>query len=120
MIKTSLQNSELSDDIIDIILGAWRKGTVAVYRTAIKKWINFCVRRNVDCFRTTIALVLHFLHSLFLEGLSYSSINTARSALSAFVHTTNDMNIRTHHLVTRFMKGIFNKRPPIRPPNLVS
>ena len=42
------------------------------------------------------------LHS---QGLSYSSINTARSALSSILKLDNCDNFGTHPLVTRFMKG---------------
>ena len=44
------------------------------------------------------------LHS---QGLSYSSINTARSALSSILKLDNCDNFGTHPLVTRFMKGIY-------------
>ena len=49
------------------------------------------------------------LHS---QALSYSSINTARSALSSILKLDNCDNFGTHPLVTRFMKGIYELIKP--------
>lgn len=49
------------------------------------------------------------LHS---QGLSYSSINTARSALTSILKLDNCDNFGTHPLVTRFMKGIYELIKP--------
>ena len=49
---------------------------------------------------------LDFLVSLYEKGLSYSSLNTARSAISA-IHS----DCGTSTLINRFMKGIYNLRP---------
>ena len=63
--------------------------------------------------RTNINVVLDFLLDLYNQGLSYSSINSARSTLSNFTLVTDYVgNVGSHPLVSRFMKGIFNMRPP--------
>ena len=46
------------------------------------------------------------------QGLSYSSINTARSELSSILKLENCDNFGTHPLVTRFMKGIYELIKP--------
>ena len=46
-------------------------------------------------------------------GLSYSALNTARSALSSFIILDSDATIGTHPLVQRFMKGVFQMRPAV-------
>ena len=60
--------------------------------------------------------VLEFLHSLYNEHLSYSSINTARSAISAClmggVLLNSQFTVSSHPLIIGFMKGIFNLRKP--------
>lgn len=53
--------------------------------------------------------VLEFLYSQ--SHLSYSSLNTARSALSCIINTES-VPIGKHPLVCRFMKGIFESKPP--------
>ena len=49
---------------------------------------------------------------MFEKDLSYSSLNTARSALSTIV-TVDSVSIGLHPLVVRFLKGAFNLRPPV-------
>lgn len=57
--------------------------------------------------------MLKFLTHLFDSGLSYSAINTARSALSALSSAASaDHTIGSHPSVVRFMKGIFELRTP--------
>ena len=40
-------------------------------------------------------------------------MNTARSALSAIILPTDNVNIGSHPIVSRFMKGIFKNNPPM-------
>ena len=65
-----------------------------------------------------VRTVLNFLVVLFNQGLSYSALNTARSALSTFIMLDNTP-AGSHHLIVRFMKGVFNKRPYL-PKNTVT
>ena len=57
------------------------------------------------------------LHRLFKKGLSYSALNTARSAVSNIDITVRDVQDRTpvgkHFLVCRYLKGVFNKTKPV-------
>lgn len=50
------------------------------------------------------------------NGLSYSSINTARGALSALDIKLDDISVGSKSLVKRYMKGVYNIRPT-RPSN---
>ena len=61
--------------------------------------------------------MLQFLWVLFGQGLSYSAINTARSALSSAI-TLDDRPAGQHPLVVRFLKATFEKRPAL-PKNTV-
>ena len=56
--------------------------------------------------------VLDFLVTLHDKGLSYTTINTARSAISAFTVPKNNIAIGSHPLISRFMKGVFKGSPP--------
>ena len=64
----------------------------------------------------SVKILLEFLHDLFKQGYSYSTLNTARSAVSSIclnVQSGKDCNsLGKHPLVCRFMKGVFNKTPP--------
>lgn len=49
---------------------------------------------------------------LFDTGYSYSSLNVARGALSSLGLTIEGVSVGKHALVIRYMKGVFNLRPP--------
>jgi hypothetical protein len=55
---------------------------------------------------------LSFLRMLFQQGLSYSTINTARLALSTIICLPDGQVFGSHHIVVGFMKGIFELRKP--------
>ncbi len=55
---------------------------------------------------------MEFLSSLYLKGLSYSALNTARSAVSTFSFASEYENIGSNPLVSRLLKGVFERRPP--------
>lgn len=54
-----------------------------------------------------------FLTCLHKQGLGYSALNTAKSAISSVVNLVSDVNIGNHRLVKQFMKGVFNHRPTL-------
>ncbi len=64
--------------------------------------------------RPTVVNVIDFLTDLFNTGLGYSGINTAKSAVSAFVTTPSGENrLGQHVLIKRFMRGVFLSRPAL-------
>jgi integrase len=82
------------------------------YRSYIKRWFQFCADNNINSNNTKIKNVLSFLFELYKSGLGYSSINTARSALSLLIPSINGQTIGNDQLVNRFVKGVFKLRPP--------
>ena len=62
--------------------------------------------------QTNALTVIEFLTQLYRQGLTYSSINVARSALSSFVFLKGANSVGTHPLISRFLKGVFALRPP--------
>ena len=59
-----------------------------------------------------VSEVFDFLHDLFKQGLEHSAINSHRSALDSILQVPGVERISEHILVSRFMKGVFNLRPP--------
>ncbi|MES9884369.1 MAG: tyrosine-type recombinase/integrase [Sedimenticola sp.] len=57
--------------------------------------------------------IINFLTSEYERGMSYSSLNCARSALSALGIRIEQFMAGTHPLVVRFLRGVFNLRPPV-------
>ena len=60
--------------------------------------------------------VLDFLHTLFIQELTYSTINTTRSALASYLMdvklTGTDYTMSNHPLLICCTKGVFNSRKP--------
>ena len=110
-IRTTLKGFGLPANTTDILFDSWRNSTKQQYGTYLKKWVQFCDKKQTNPFETSVNLTLEFLTELFLRGLGYSAINTARSALSSILDTGKDKLIGTHPLICRFMKGVYNKRP---------
>ncbi len=103
-----------SNSAVEIIMAAWRDSTKKQYYAHIKKWIEFCSTRNGDPVHPTIAMTLDFLTSLHEKVLSYSSINTARSALLSFCSLPqSELPFGQLPIVKRFMKGVFQLRPAL-------
>lgn len=56
---------------------------------------------------------MEYLTELFFAGKSYSVLNTARSALSAILIKDSGLTIGNSPLIKRFMKGVFELKPPV-------
>ena len=100
----------LSAKAADILMASWRKGTKKQYKVYIERWRQFCITRHFNFSSPDVTNVLEFLTQLFQDGGGYSSINTARCALSTFIHFGN-VTAGCHPLIVRFLKGVFNLRP---------
>jgi len=83
------------------------------YAPYLKKGHDFCSQRKVNSSNPPLNTVLEFLVSLHEQGLSYTTINTARNALSAVILPTDNVNIGSHLTVSHFMKGIYKSNPPM-------
>ena len=77
------------------------------YQTYLNRWIKFCTENSFNPTEENVQTVLLFLTFLFEQGLYYSSINTARSALSSLFGLNSDSNrIGEHNIMRRFLRGV--------------
>lgn len=113
VIRRSLTERCVSAEAANIIMCSWRPSTKKQYNTVIQKWFLFCHKKQVDSVQISLSNVLDFLTSLYHDGLGYSAINTARSALSAIGIILEGFSAGSHPLVIRFLKGIYNLRPSV-------
>lgn len=81
--------------------------------------MSFCDRRKIDLLTASTTAVLEFLTELYQNGLGYSTINTAKSALSSFYCIIDGRIIGMEPLVQRFMKGVFTNKPSLPKHNRV-
>jgi site-specific recombinase XerD len=67
---------------------------------------------KIDQYSPTLNQALSYMKSLKDQGLSYSALNTARSALSTVISIPGCQTFGTHPLVSRFMKGVYEELKP--------
>ena len=76
----------------------------------IKKYAIYCHIKEWDVVDENVKHVLSFLtHLFYKEKLAFNSINVARTAISSFLWSDN--KVGEHPLISKFMKGVYNKRP---------
>ena len=95
---------------VGILTKGWRPLTVKRYKPYIEKWLRFCCEQNKDAIRPDPNDTTEFLTSVFHTGAGHSSINIARSALSALIEPINDLTLDKLPIMQSYMKGIFNIR----------
>jgi hypothetical protein len=104
-----MENSGLSQEASAIIFLSWRTSTQRQYRSYLTKWCTFCCQRQINIFTPTEVVLIEFLTMLYKSGVGYSSINTARSALSSYLTLGKSVSVGQLPLVKRFLKGVYNK-----------
>ena len=60
------------------------------YAGHVLQFTQYCHQRNVYPFQATTKTGVEYLTKYFHTGIGYSSVNTARSALSTIIKTEND------------------------------
>ncbi|XP_028392200.1 uncharacterized protein LOC114531256 [Dendronephthya gigantea] len=113
IIRERIKRHGLTSSTTDIVMASWRTGTAKQYSIYLTKWKTYCDNEGVDMFCPGVMHAVEFLGSLYASGLSYSAINTARSALSTILPMENGVTFGDHPLVSRTMKGIFELRPAL-------
>ncbi|KAL9962673.1 hypothetical protein ACROYT_G031795 [Oculina patagonica] len=113
LIREQLNTIGLSSDTVNILMASWRKSTGKQYNTYLSRWLLFCQEKHMNMNQATVNDGLEFLTSLYRQGLGYSAINTARSALSSVITLGGKTTFGEHPLVTRFLKGIFELKPSL-------
>ena len=71
-----------------------------------------CGTRERNPIESSVKHVLEFFTSLYENDASYSSINTAKSALLTIVSVDGSKQWNNQSDILRFFKGIFNLKPP--------
>lgn len=111
IIGQCFKNKGLSAKATNILLSSWRPSTKAQYGGHITKWMLFCSKRDKDPLQTTAGEVVEFLTELSTT-VGYSTLNTARAALSSLVTFSDGYTVGSHPLISRFFKGVFQLNPP--------
>lgn len=108
-----LKSSGYSENVINLIISSCSKGTWNQYEVYIVKWLEYCSKKKVSIFDPPVEAGLDFLAELAKNGLGYSAVNTARSALSFLLNEINGKSFGENKLVGRLMKGVYRLKPPL-------
>ena len=84
--------------------------------TATKHWIQFCKSRHKKPFTFEVNQVLEFLKYLSTDlELSYNAVQDGKQFVMAINKLKKvGMSSDEKEVITKFMKGVFNKKPPIK------
>ena len=85
-------------------------GTEKTFHSHVERFAKFCRERYTDPIQTTIEIGIEFLTEYFKTGVGYSSVNSARSALSSIIKPVCNVPFGKSPLVCKLLKGVFNIR----------
>ena len=113
----SLRRRDLDQGISEhaaklLVEHSWRKGTATAYNSSWRQWCSWCNGKQVDPFRAPVVDIVNYLSERFDKGDSYRTLNSRRSAISAFHVLEDGLKTGQHPLVKRFLTATFNARPP--------
>ena len=80
--------------------------------TVLKTWCSFCSGRKIDIFHPQVYEVIDFLTEVFESCVGYTSICMTRATLNNIVTVDCFPDISEYPLMKRFIKGVFNIKPP--------
>ncbi|XP_069121449.1 uncharacterized protein [Argopecten irradians] len=116
--RESIQDLGFSTEAEQILLSSWRQGTMQQYQTYTSQWFQYCRENKKSVLSPAVGDVVNFLTELFKKGVGYSALNTARSALSAFIKL-DGVPCGNNTFVKRFLKGVFQLRPALPKNNVI-
>ena len=111
-VRRDLQARGFSEGVVTIIRQSWRGATEASYSSAWRMWVGWCCGRGTDPISAPLSEILEFLLVQFQAGKQYRTINSFRSAISMTHNDIDGTRVGQHPIVTRFLRGVFNSRPP--------
>ena len=100
----------MTKDSINLVLSSWRPSTTKAYNTYIKKWQDYTISNRIRS--PSHVHVCNFLAEMYKSGASHSTINLARSAVSAYLNRSNTDSVGQHPVVCRLVKGVLKTGLP--------
>ena len=83
---------------------SWSEGTTKQYPPHLRRWFSFCSENGLQPLNADVTSVAEFFSQ-------YSSVNTARSALSSILPAINGFTFGEQPLIKRLLRGMFKERP---------
>lgn len=112
--STSSHGVEDQYSIARILLAARKPSTWAFYASKWNIFLHFVSPQGLPASPTTVDTLLACLHSLFKQGLSYSTIKVYVAVIVTYQPQHSPAATLFHHsTVKTFLKGIRNLRPRV-------
>lgn len=106
----SYHTQGLSEGVIDLMQKSWRRSTESAYSSAWRIWHSWCIEWSMDPYTAPVGAFLEFLFQQFTAGKQYRTTNSISSAVSMMHGEVDGVRVGQHHLVCRFLKGVYNSR----------
>ena len=107
------ESKSLPRDALEILSASWRVGTGKRYNSHVERFVKFFRERYNDPIQATTEMGIEFLTEYFITGVGYSSVNSARSALSSIIKLVCNAPFGKSPSVCRLLKGVFKIRPAL-------
>ena len=104
------ESKSLPRDALEILSASWRVGTGKRYNSHVERFVKFCLERYTKSIQATTEMGIEFLTEYFKTGVDYSSVNSARSALSSISKPVCNVSFGKSPLVCRLLKRALNIR----------
>ena len=107
------QNGSFSEKAANIVLQSWCQSSQKQYDVHIKNWLFVRTEGRADPIFPSIYMAVEFQTILYEKGFSYTSINSARCALSAILETHGSAHptFGEHPDVKGFRKALSKAHP---------
>lgn len=97
----------------DYMMNARMPSTLKAYDLQERKWLSYCLEKDLNHDNARKKDILEFLSGVAAKGLSYTSVNTARSSMSSCLPPINGVNVGKDYDVRELLSGIRNTDPPM-------
>ena len=111
--RSCLETAGLPEEVCQVIMASWQGSTQQRYEGPWKVWTSWCVQRQKCPFSAPVNDILTFLAEQFnSRHLAYRTIAVYKACISQLHDPFEGRQLGNLPLVSRFMKGIFELRPP--------
>ena len=69
-VRGSFSHYHFPEEVTDILMASWRKGTKKQYAICVKKWKAFCRERKINCYSPPLSDALNFSWGYLIKGLA--------------------------------------------------
>lgn len=112
-VRQALRSRGFTPAVVNTMMESRRKSSQKLYGYYLTKWNGYCMERHLNYTQAAVPHGLAFLQTLKDAGIGYSTLNTARSALSTVLVYGSGLTFGNHPDVRTFMKGVANLSPPV-------